>query len=261
MDQGTKQWDAKPWQSPQSVHGLAEEVVAVIGSRQVPQMQVRISVLDLLITQVLTRGLFDAGRVASLMRDQRMSDLETINTYIPAAARRLGQMWSEDIVGFAEVSIGTARLQALAHEVSCHWSMETTRDAPQDLSLLLFTPHGEDHTLGAVTLCTLLRRRGYQVDLHLNATRETILTEASGGRYDIVMTSCSRSEGLASLTGLFKDVRARSEHPPVLVVGGVVLDHMKNVQQLTGADLATRDIHQVLKLAISRRKGRISVVS
>lgn len=261
MDRGTKQWDAMGWQSPQSLHGLAEEVVALIGSRQTPQAKVRVSVLDLLITQVLTRGLFDAGRVAALMRDQRLTDLETVNTYIPAAARRLGQMWSEDIVGFAEVSIGTARLQALAHEVSGHWAMETTRDAPQDLSILLFTPSGEDHTLGAVTLCTLLRRRGYEVDLNLNATRGALMANVAERRHDVVLASCSRPEGLASLNRLFKDIRTRLDQPPVLVVGGVVLDHASNIQELTGADLATRDIHQVVKLAVSCRKGRISVVS
>lgn len=235
--------------------------MALIGSRQTPQAQVRVSVLELLITQILTRGLFDAARVAGLMRDQRLTDIETVNTYIPAAARRLGQMWSEDMVGFAEVSIGTARLQALAHEVSSHWAMETERDAPVDASLLLATMSGEDHMLGAVTLCTLLRRRGFHVDLRLGATAGTLMNEVQTSRHDVVMISCSRPEGLASLQHLFKDIRKRIDQPPVLAVGGVVLDHAKKVQEKTGADLATRDIHQVLKLAVSCRKGRISVVS
>jgi len=261
MDQGTKRWEAIAWQSPQSVLGLAEQVVAVIGSRHMPQAKVRISVLDLLITQVLTRGLFDVGRVAAQMRDQRLSDIETIHNYIPAAARRLGQMWSEDIVGFAEVSIGTARLQALAHEVSSHWAMDTGRDAPQDLSILIFTPHGEDHTLGAVTLCTMLRRRGYEVEMELNITARALEARVADGIHDVIMASCSRPDALETLAALFKNIRNRLEQPPVLAVGGVVLDHASNVQEATGADLATRDIHQVLKLAVSCRKGRISVVT
>jgi methanogenic corrinoid protein MtbC1 len=139
--------------------------------------------------------------------------------------------------------------------------METTRDAPQDIAVLLLTPEGEDHTLGAVTLCTLLRRRGYAVDLHLNASRRALLTRVRQGHYDVVMASCSRPQALDSLGRLFTDIRTRIEQPPALAVGGVVLDHTSNVQEQTGADLATRDIHQVLKLAVSCRKGRISVVA
>lgn len=261
MDRGIRQWKSDAWETPRNVQGLAQEVVALIGAKQAPQAKVRNSVLDLLITQVLTRGLFDVGRVAELMRDKRLTDVETVHAYIPAAARRLGQMWSEDILGFAEVSIGTARLQALAHEVSSHWAMETARDAPQELSMLIFTPHGEDHTLGAVTLCTLLRRRGHEVDLRLNATRGALLAEVVDRSHDVILASCSRPEGLASLRGLFKDIRTRVEQAPVLAVGGVVLDHASKIKEQTGADLATRDIHQVLKLAVSCRKGRISVVT
>lgn len=242
------------------VHDLAKEVVSLLGHRNYTHTCLRVSVLDKLITQILTRGLFDAARVVTMMRNQRASDIETVNLYIPEAARRLGKMWSEDIIGFAEVSIGTARLQTLVREISSHWPLDAGMSDPRDTRLLVATPDREDHTLGAITLCTLLRRQGHNVDLCIGATPQSILTELKHLRHDAVMISVSRPEALDSLTSLFKDIRQHMDYDPVLVVGGIVLDHATGIKDQTGADLATGDINQVLKLASSRRKGRISVV-
>ncbi|WP_425040018.1 cobalamin B12-binding domain-containing protein [Primorskyibacter sp. S187A] len=260
MDQRTKTKEAEGWPTAQTIQGLAREVVSRMGQQVQPSSAVRVSVLDKLVTQILTRGLFDAERIAAILRSQRLSDLETLHHYIPTAARRLGQMWSEDIIGFAEVSIGTARLQALAHEIASHGTMESDRAAPQDISILVVTDEAEDHSLGAVTLCTLLRRRGYNTHLRLGVNSNALVAEFKNTQHDVVMFSCSRPEGLASLARTIKDVRRRVGNATVLAVGGVVLDHASDIQEKTGADLVTRDMNQVLKLAMSFRKGRISVV-
>ncbi|MGX9355957.1 cobalamin B12-binding domain-containing protein [Roseobacteraceae bacterium S113] len=252
--------EAADWPSLQSVEGLALEVVSLLKRQTRPYAKIRVSVLDKLITQILTRGLFDAERVAAMMRAQRLTDMETVDAYIPNAARRLGQLWSEDIVGFAEVSIGTARLQALAHEISGKWTLDAEGSMFRSADLTIATLQGEDHTLGAVTLCTLLRRKGHNVDLRLGVTPKALLAELKSGRQDALMLSCSRPEGLASLARVIQDARNHLEKTPVLAVGGVVLEHAADIKEQTGADLVTRDINQVLKLAMSRRKGRISVV-
>ena len=228
--------------------------------RAQPQMSVRASVLDKLITQVLTAGLFDADRVATMMRSQRLTDLETVKSYIPAAAQRLGRMWSEDIVGFAEVSIGTARLQALTHEIAGRWTADEARPAQQDVSIMIATMAQEDHTLGAVALCSMMRRLGHNVDLKLGMTPATLLAEVTAGRHDVLMLSCARPQGLETLARAIKDVRRAMENAPIIAVGGAVLDQATDIQEKTDADLVTRDISQILKLAISTRMGRISVV-
>lgn len=260
MDQGKKVKEISSWPEPDSIQGLAKEVVSVLGARPLPTQSVRMSVLDKLITHVLTRGLFDAERVASMLRAQRLGEPDVVDIYIPNAARRLGAMWTEDLIGFAEVSIGAARLQALAHEISSKRTIETAANAPQEISFLITALQGEDHTLGCVSVCTMLRRQGHHVDLRLGATPESLLAELSAQRHDAVLMSCSRPEGLASLSKLILDIRQRMVKAPVLAIGGVVLDHAGGEIESTGADLVTRDIKQVIKLAVSFRKSRISLV-
>ena len=260
MEHGTSIREAESWLPRDTVRSLAQSVVQELGMRAQPQPAVRASVLDKLINQILTRGLFDAARVASLLRDQRLTDLETVHTYIPSAARQLGQMWMANQTTFAEVTIATARLQALTHEISGRWTTEVARDAPMELNAMIAALEGEDHTLGAVTLSSLVRRKGHNIDLRLGAKPQTILADLATSPKDVLILTCARTERVATLATLINDIRQTIERCPLIAVGGQVMEQCFDVKQQTGADIATRDIYKVLKLAQSFRRGRIALV-
>ena len=161
---------------------------------------------------------------------------------IGEAARQLGIMWTEDEAGFAQVTIGTARLQSVL------------RHLEQDLNVLqpargravvIVNPHGMQHTLGAATVATQMRRQGIAVSLMLDARPEDLRRLLSQSTADAVFLAATSIQGLEILRS-FTDV-VRQEAPDVpIVVGGLALCLTRLTRDQTGADHVTSDLDEAL---------------
>ena len=55
--------------------------------------------------------------IVQRLRDMGISDHAIIDHYIPETARRLGADWVADRLGFADVTIGSAKLQSMLREL------------------------------------------------------------------------------------------------------------------------------------------------
>jgi NAD(P)-dependent dehydrogenase (short-subunit alcohol dehydrogenase family) len=86
------------------------------------------------------------------------------DAYIPAAAQHLGSNWVSDRLCFAEVTIATARLQALVRAIGTRWGGDPAH-LPGRRSVLMIVPDTEQHTLGAVVATGQMRRMGLSEDL------------------------------------------------------------------------------------------------
>ena len=247
------------------IRGLATEVVNVLNARvQKNNPTLRPNVLRQLVHFVIGLTPKDPDELVLEMRMLRLSDDDLVNLYIPEAARHLGTKWEQDELNFAQVTIGCARLQSVLHHLSDSW-VDGTHIEPADrsqteIAFVLATFKGDEHSLGSVALATKLRRQGHVVHLLLGATQAEIAETVARQTPDCVMFSCSGAAVLEHVAKLCEKTRMTMALPPIIAVGGLVLDHEESVEERTGADLATRDIQTVLHLCQSRRAGQISVV-
>ena len=80
--------------------------------------------------------------VAAGIRIEDIADL-----YVPAVARRMGEMWCDDLLGFAAVTIGVSRLQMMLRDLGPEWHTDRTATADGP-ALLLMVGAEIYHTLG-----------------------------------------------------------------------------------------------------------------
>lgn len=172
---------------------------------------------------------------------------EIVDHYIPAAARRLGEMWCADEVSFAEVTIGVARLQSMLRDCAPEVRAERRED-PNAPNVLLIVRQDDFHTLGAMVAAGQLRRRGLSVRLSLGQPDSAVIEIIGTRSFDAILISASSSERLESVEDLIKSIRMCTEPVAPIVLGGTILDTDRDVRALTGADFTTSDAEEALRL-------------
>ena len=190
----------------------------------------------------------DAQRaVLSAMARAGISWAEVADIYIPTVARRLGDAWCDDTLSFAEVTIGSARLQAMLREFGPEWSEEVRSD-PLAPNVLLINPREDNHTLGAMVVAGQMRRARVSVRLSLGEHDEVVMDHVATKRFDAVLISASGSVRLESVRDLVKKIRMAARPVPPLVLGGTILDTDRDAKTITGVDHATCDLQRVMGL-------------
>lgn len=170
-----------------------------------------------------------------------------VDVMLPEAARLLGEMWLDDRVGFAEVTVASARLQNALREVD---PGPEAADAPL---LAVVVPEGETHTLGAAVAAWRLRRAGASVMLLVGRTTDELETAVAGGDLGVVCVSSSAGGDGGALAPLVARLR-RASGAPVLL-GGSILEvaEAEMLRAASGADGVGRDPEEALALASGRR--------
>lgn len=181
-------------------------------------------------------ALFDALRPE--LRRARISDTELVDSYFPAVARLLGRDWAEDRAGWAEVTIGMARLQSLVHQIGLDWDGST---APDGASVLIVLPDGEQHSFGVQVLAGQLRRQGVSVHLQIGARPGDLRNLVQERHYDCALVSLGCEDKLEIGRKIVKSLKDGSNGRLWVAVGGPVLERVADVQLQTGADIATSD--------------------
>jgi len=183
----------------------------------------------------------------SLAEGTRPEDLADF--YIPAIARNLGDLWCVDQLGFASVTIGVSRLQAMMRELGPNWASDTA-SAGVEGSILLVVLQDVYHTLGAIVLSSQLRRKGYSVKLLLGGRAQDVAKRIINTKYDCVFMSCSGGESLESVRRVIDAIKTTTNNPPPVVVGGSILEvtTVTDITTLTGADYATKIPAEALRL-------------
>jgi len=187
-----------------------------------------------------------SSEVLARLRAAGLADEDIVEVYIPAAARRLGAAWCEDGIGFAEVTIGTARLQGMVRHLN--ESIERTPALPDSPTVLTIVPEGESHTLGAMVATGQLRRMGASVRMCVGQTNALVLDLVESCRFDLIMISVAHTEKLEHIRKLVVDIRHALPMATPVIVGGAVVDEAPDVKTQTGADHAVKDAKEALRL-------------
>ncbi len=165
--------------------------------------------------------------------------------YIPAVARTLGKEWSEDHVTFASTTVGAARLQWLMR------LLEPTSPYPEiaaDLpGILILVPAGEQHTLGAILLSSQLRRRGFYVNLVLDAVADSVEFRMRKANFQATMISTSPGPQMSDLRALVAASRRAMEKDAPVLVGGTITETNLDLTELSGADYVATEVDDALR--------------
>lgn len=243
------------------VTSLASQALSVLASiRSEDRVAFDPALADALRDAVLSHDAEARSRMMQLFRDHAVSDMDIVDVYIPHAARRLGEDWCNDDIGFADTSIGAARLQHMLRDLTPATAANT--DAAGDGSGIAVIVMADDtHTLGAMILTSQLRRMGISVRVFLGTRSEEALDAVGTDRYDAVFLSVSQAENLGKLRKFVETLRKQTQRNMPVVVGGRAAGFVKNVRAELGADFATSDPAEAvrlcgLKVSAEERKRR-----
>lgn len=153
-------------------------------------------------------------------------------------ARRLGELWQEDMCDFMDVTAGLARLQNILHELSPELLSPPTLTSV-DRQILLAPAPGEQHTFGLSMVESFFRSAGWDVtsEPDLDAARLV-----SARRFGIVGFSLSSETKLEALGAAIRAVRRSSRNPGIgIMVGGHLFIERPELVAIVGADLTATD--------------------
>ena len=178
--------------------------------------------------------------------------LETLYIHVLApTARRLGNLWEEDLCDYTTVALGLWRLQQVLRESSPEFLCDAESRSCGRKALLASAP-GEQHMLGVYMVseffrCVaseMLRRDGWDVWGAPPASRDELMELVGVEWFDIVELSATCEGRLDVLTEDIRAIRNASRNREIVVhVGGPVFDDNPDCAGLVGADarsLATR---------------------
>ncbi len=229
-----------------AVASLATQALSVLASRRIGSTtRLSENMVDRLEQAVLDRNPERRLSVLTDLRSQGLTDLQIAEDLIPAVARKLGTAWCEDNMSFADVTIGSARLQALVRDLGSPDPDPTTENAG---TVAVVVPDGESHTLGAMVVTSKLRRMNLSVRLFLGTDSATVLKALERSDYDAVMLSASHSEKLAIIDDFVNKIRRVMRRPTPIILGGSVVDRGIAVERHVSADHITTDVEEALRL-------------
>ena len=180
------------------------------------------------------------------MRRARISPAMLADIYIPEAARRLGRAWEDDTLTFADVTIGTVRLQSILRDISCDWASDARKTAQLGGSVLLLLPEKEHHTLGPLVVTGQLRRRGVSVCLQLATADGEWKSILRRRHFDGVIISVGWEGKLTAAAQLVAAIKQMTKGKMPVAVGGAVLTRFDAILACEGADIVTNDLDRAL---------------
>ncbi len=175
-------------------------------------------------------------------------------------ARELGRMWEEDIISFAEVTVGVGRLQRAMRALAPDFEGGPVCPADGRRVLLMVMP-GDDHTFGISMVAEFFRRAGWEVVGHTDPRCADPVGLVANEWFDVVGVSSGDGTRLELLPDLIAALRSASRNGALAVlVGGPVLLLDDQLVHRVGADGAATDARLAPALAekmLETRTGRL----
>jgi len=183
------------------------------------------------------------------IREDGMSADDIIDHMIPATARLLGERWFADDISFADVTIGSARLQETVRALARRdqtGSRQRVQSGPMP-AILLVLPRGEDHSLGLIVAADQFRRLGYEVVVAVDQQPRRIAAMVKARRFVMVGISVSGRRTLASARDIVEKIRAMVTRFTPIVLGGACIAPDRDLLTATGADHVVGDARGALR--------------
>ena len=160
------------------------------------------------------------------------------------AARRLGQLWVEDLCSFADVTLGLGRLQQVLRQLSPAFLPPTRRRDLRRRAALLPMP-GEQHTFGLTMVTEFFLRAGWDVWSEPRSTEDALIELVTDQWFAVLGLSVSCDGGIDHLPKMIHRVRRNSRNEAIgIMVGGRVFNENPGLAAQVGADATAQDGRQ-----------------
>jgi MerR family transcriptional regulator, light-induced transcriptional regulator len=165
------------------------------------------------------------------------------------AARKLGEMWEEDRVSFADVTVALCRLHDVMRTLSASQA-PATDTLPQGRRALLIPMPGEQHTFGLVMVADFFRRAGWDVWNDAVSSSSDLVTLVRHEWFTMIGLSVGCEAHLEGLASTIHSLRraARNKSIGVMLGGALVAKHPELAIQV-GADATGTDARQAVMQA------------
>lgn len=185
--------------------------------------------------------------IASLIASGVSSE-EVFQSYVPSAARSLGELWVSDQASFVDVTVGASRLQGLFRnkneDVISRWA---DRSIPLGQSVLMIIPEYEQHALGAFVAADNLRRHGLWVHMAIGLNHSELAELVGSSRFAMIGISVATRNSVEKTTELVDYIRSNTDYVPPIVIGGRAVDEDGKAVLRTGADFAVRTAREAIE--------------
>lgn len=177
-------------------------------------------------------------------------DIEAIYLdLLTPAARRLGEMWEDDLCGFAEVTIGLLRIQQMTRDLGPLFLGKSCVTQASPRALLVALP-GEQHRLGLSMVQDFFRRAGWNVWSGSVGSSHELATLVRRERFSIVGLSVVRIDRMEEVAQEIRMIRRFSCNPAAgIMVGGPAFSADPHLAAMVGADATATDGRQAVQQA------------
>jgi MerR family transcriptional regulator, light-induced transcriptional regulator len=166
---------------------------------------------------------------------------------ITPSAREIGQMWTDDLRDFTDVTIALTRLQSMVNELIPRFQSEDDK-RPTDRSALLIPCPGEQHSLGVSMITEYFRRAGWLVHAEAPVTLAELKQTVQKNRFDVVGFSASCDRFIDDLTAAIRVTRKASKNRSVgILVGGDLFNRRPDLVSVVGADAMAGDGREAIR--------------
>lgn len=151
-------------------------------------------------------------------------------------ARRLGDLWQEDLCDFCEVTIAVCHLHRIVRDFSPTFLSAAPRPTIHRTALLA-PCSGEQHTFGIYMVAEFFRRAGWTVSIGRSGKARDLVEVVRNQWFAVIGLSLSCDSRVDELAATINAVRRASRNPLIRVlVGGRVFNDHSDLVHLVGAD-------------------------
>lgn len=210
--------------------------------------------------QAMVQALVDDSdeRVLALVAQVRQRGVDVGTVFLELltpAARELGELWEQDRVDFATVTVSLGRLQRLLRQLSPDFGKEV--DHPRHGRRVLLTqPDTEQHMFGLSMVAEFFRREGWDVLGGVAGVGIDATAWVRRDWFDAVGFSIGSEAGLPWLRDTIAEVRRLSRNRSLVVlVGGPIFSIHPEWAVDVGADATTdgRSAPQIAETIVNSR--------
>ena len=176
-----------------------------------------------------------------------ISKRDLVNIVIPDAASQLGEQWLDDTVSFADVTIGTSRLQQIVRSLDTPRTYSETSGFTSEQALLII-PQNEQHSLGATVIAHQLRDLGLNVDFVFEDNISKICGKIRNEAYSFAGLTLGSTASVKRAGPIIETLKNSGLTAPVVLGGAVIAENKTKIISSSGADFFARTAREALDL-------------
>jgi MerR family transcriptional regulator, light-induced transcriptional regulator len=201
---------------------------------------------------VISQDAQDAIAYFEILRDQGVSIEALFQDLLAPTARRLGELWDEDINDFLDVTRGIGHLQQIVRTFGNDFRDEISQPISSKRALLMPLP-GDQHTFGLSLLREHFLREGWRVWCGPADSINDIVKLVKGQWFEMIGLSASMLEDPQELAKDIARIRKASLNKDMCVfVGGHAFNSQPELVAAVGADATASDGRQAV-LQVTQR--------